>query len=54
MGHKPSAIAERHDNVRLPDLLRMWHDKLKAWILKVARIDFTPGQNQQGLQTVSQ
>nr|WP_057924381.1 integrase family protein [Burkholderia ambifaria] len=42
MGHKPSAIAERHYNVRPLDLLRMWHDKMEAWILKEARIDFTP------------
>jgi integrase len=53
MGHKPSAIAERHYNVRPLDLLRMWHDKLEAWILKEARIDFQPEQNQQGLQAVS-
>jgi hypothetical protein len=53
MGHKPSAIAERHYNVRPLDLLRMWHDKLEAWILKEAGIDFTPEQNQQGLQAVS-
>lgn len=32
--------------------LRMWHDKLEAWILKEACIDFTPEQNQQGLQAV--
>lgn len=54
MSHKPSAIAERHYNVRPLDLLRMWHDKLEAWILKEARIDFKPEQNQQGLQAVTQ
>ncbi len=54
MGHKPSATAERHYKVRPLDLLRSWHDKLEAWILKEARIDFKPEQNQQGLQAVSQ
>jgi integrase len=42
MGHKPSATAERHYKVRPIDLLRAWHDKLEAWILEQAKIDF-PG-----------
>jgi integrase len=42
MGHKPSAIAERHYNRRAIDLLRMWHVKLEAWILEQAGIDFLP------------
>ena len=54
MGHKPSAIAERHYNVGPLDLLRMWHDTLEAWILKGARIDFKPERNHQGLQAVRQ
>ncbi|WP_153074992.1 tyrosine-type recombinase/integrase [Paraburkholderia bonniea] len=44
MGHKPSATAERHYKVRPLDLLRMWHDKLEAWILREAHIDFKPEQ----------
>ncbi|MGG1943694.1 hypothetical protein AB1286_02655 [Trinickia sp. NRRL B-1857] len=53
-GPKPSAIAERHYNGHPLDLLRMWHDKLEAWILKEAGIGFRPEQNQQGQQAVSQ
>lgn len=33
MGHKPSAIAERHYKRRPVDLLRVWHAKIEAWIL---------------------
>ena len=40
MGHKPSAIAERHYRDRPLDLLRMWHDKIEAWMLEQAGIDF--------------
>lgn len=38
MGHKPSAIAEKHYVRRPLDLLRMWHSKIEAWILKQAGI----------------
>ncbi|WP_035552993.1 integrase family protein [Burkholderia sp. 9120] len=37
-GHKPSAIAEKHYRRRPLDLLRMWHDKIEAWMLEQARI----------------
>ena len=33
MGHKPSAIAEKHYRRRPIDLLRQWHIKLENWIL---------------------
>ncbi|WP_051094378.1 tyrosine-type recombinase/integrase [Bordetella sp. FB-8] len=33
MGHKPSAIAEKHYRRRPLDLLRMWHGKIEGWIL---------------------
>ena len=42
MGHKPSAIAEKHYIRRPLDLLRMWHVKIEAWILEQAGIDFVP------------
>lgn len=42
MGHKPSAIAEKHYRRRPLDLLRMWHEKIEAWILEQAGIDFVP------------
>lgn len=41
MGHKPSALAEKHYRRRPLDLLRMWHDKVEAWILENANVHFT-------------
>ncbi len=38
-GHKPSAIAEKHYRVRPLDLLRMWHERIEAWILSEAGIE---------------
>jgi len=43
MGHKPSALAEKHYRRRPLDLLRKWHDMIEAWILEQAGIDFVPG-----------
>jgi integrase len=40
MGHKPSAIAEKHYIQRELDLLHLWHVKIEAWILKEAGIKF--------------
>lgn len=40
MGHKPSAIAEKHYLRRSLDLLRMWHDKIETWVLEQAGIRF--------------
>ena len=42
MGHKPSAIAEKHYRRRPIDLLRMWHIKIEDWILEQANIKFEP------------
>jgi integrase len=44
MGHKPSALAEKHYRRRPLDLLRMWHDKMEAWMLLQAGIDFPSTQ----------
>lgn len=41
MGHKPSAIAEKHYRRRPLDLLRMWHTKIEAWILEQAYVPFS-------------
>lgn len=41
-GHKPSAIAEKHYRRRPIDLLRVWHDKIEAWILGQAGIESQP------------
>jgi integrase len=51
MGHKPSAIAEKHYRRRPLDLLRMWHIKIEVWILDQARITFV--QMQTGLRVVA-
>jgi integrase len=40
MGHKPSATAEKHYTVRPLDLLRVHHEKIEAWILEQAGINF--------------
>lgn len=39
-GHKPSATAEKHYTVRPLDLLRVHHQKIEAWILEQAGIEF--------------
>jgi integrase len=50
MGHKPSATAEKHYTVRPLDLLRVHHERIEAWMLEQAGIEFKPdtaahGQN---------
>ena len=40
MGHKPSATAEKHYTVRPLDLLRVHHERIEAWILKQAGVQF--------------
>jgi integrase len=37
-GHKPSALAEKHYRRRPLDLLRMWHDKIEAWMTSQAEL----------------
>ncbi len=51
MGHKPSAIAEKHYIQRELDLLHLWHVKIEAWILEQAGIQFVPVQA--GLRAVN-
>lgn len=41
-GHKPSATAEKHYTVRPLDLLRVHHERIEAWILEQAGIQFAP------------
>lgn len=38
MGHKPSAIAEKHYRVRSLGLLRMWHERIERWMLDEANV----------------
>ena len=51
MGHKPSAIAEKHYIQRELDLLHLWHVKIESWILEQAGIEFVPVQA--GLRVVA-
>jgi integrase len=39
MGHKPSAIAEKHYRRRPIDMLREWHTKIEGWTLAEAGIE---------------
>lgn len=53
MGHKPSAIAEKHYRKRPLDLLRMWHVKIEKFILEEAGIEQpTYGQSDSNLKVV--
>ena len=51
MGHKPSAIAEKHYIQRELDLLHLWHVKIEAWMLNEAGIEFVAVQT--GLRVVA-
>lgn len=42
MGHKPSAIAEKHYIQRELDLLTLWHVRIEQWMLEQAGIKFEP------------
>jgi len=44
MGHKPSATAEKHYTVRPLDLLRVHHERIEAWILEQAGLEFSNAQ----------
>lgn len=44
MGHKPSAIAEKHYIQRELDLLHLWHVKMETWILEQTGIQFVPAK----------
>lgn len=50
MGHKPSAIAEKHYIQRELDLLHLWHVKIESWILEQAGIKYSSQQT--GLHAV--
>lgn len=41
MGHKPSATAEKHYKVRPLDLLRLHHERIEAWILQEAGVEYS-------------
>ncbi|CAH1903698.1 Prophage integrase IntF [Candidatus Nitrotoga sp. HW29] len=52
MGHKPSAIAEKHYIQRELDLLHLWHVKIETWILEQAGVKFDATQAKPGLHAV--
>lgn len=53
-GHKPSAIAEKHYRVRPLDMLRMHHERIEAWVLEQAGIQFVPkAEDKPSLRVVS-
>lgn len=41
-GHKPSATREKHYIVRPLDMLRVHHERIEAWMLEQAGVQFTP------------
>ena len=54
MGHKPSATAEKHYTVRPLDLLRLHHEKIEAWILEQADVQFTSASEVGKLRLVNE
>lgn len=51
-GHKPSATAEKHYTVRPLDLLRLHHERIEAWILEQADVQFDAKSKPQKLRVV--
>ena len=52
-GHKPSATAEKHYRVRPLDLLRVHHEKIEAWMLEQAGVQFTSASEPGKLRVVA-
>ena len=53
-GHKPSATAEKHYKRRPLDLLRLHHERIEAWMLEQAGIEFTaPAEDASNLHAVA-
>ena len=52
MGHKPSAIAEKHYKIRPLELLRQHHEKIEAWILEQAGVELDARAKRTGLKVV--
>ena len=53
MGHKPSATAEKHYTVRPLDLLRIHHERIEAWILEQAGVQFDSASEPGKLRVVA-
>lgn len=52
-GHKPSATAEKHYKRRPLDLLRVHHERIEAWILEQAGVQFDAKAAPAGLRVVT-
>ena len=52
-GHAPQGVREQNYIRRPLDLLRVHHEKIEAWILKEAGIDFDPATAAAGLRVVA-
>ena len=52
-GHKPSATAEKHYRVRPLDLLRLHHERIEAWMLEQAGVQFTSASEPGTLRLVA-
>lgn len=52
-GHKPSATAEKHYKVRPLELLRVHHERIEAWILEQAGVQFDAQAEPGKLRAVS-
>lgn len=53
MGHKPSAIAEKHYRRRPLDMLRKWHTSVECWILEQAGIKESEAEKLPALRIAS-
>ena len=52
-GHKPSATAEKHYKVRPLELLALHHERIEAWILEQAGVQFDAKAAPGGLRVVT-
>ena len=52
-GHKPSGTAEKHYTVRPLDLLRLHHERIEAWILEQAGVQFDAQEEPGKLRVVA-
>nr|WP_315228507.1 tyrosine-type recombinase/integrase [uncultured Albidiferax sp.] len=52
-GHKPSATAEKHYTVRPLELLRVHHERIEAWMLEQAGVQFVADATPGGLRAVA-
>ena len=53
MGHKPSAIAEKHYKQRPLDLIRMWHERIEGWLLDTGGVTFQEVSSSSSLRLVA-